>query len=355
MASMIELDGSHGEGGGQILRTSLALALITGKAFHLRNIRARRSKPGLQPQHLMSVQASAAIGQAKMRGASLGSIDLVFEPGAVVPGTYHFPIRTAGATALVLHTVYLPLARAQAPSTVMIEGGTHVKASPCFHFLEVTWRAYLAQLGINIDLRLHRPGFFPRGGGLIDASISPSARIGGLQLESLGEVTHITGLSIAAGLPASIARRQADRARQRLSRYKLPVDIREEAWPHGPGTVLFLELNTKPAPTSFFALGERGKPAEKVADEAAQQVETYLDAEILGVDAHSADQLLLPLALAQEPSRFPVASLTQHFLTNVEVIRRFVATEVRVEGAEGEAGRVAITPQTATESTPEKV
>src|SRR5262249_5410824 len=133
---MLQLDGSHGEGGGQILRTSLALSLVTGKAFHLRNVRAGRSKPGLQPQHLMSVQAAAQIGQARLRGATRGSTDLVFEPGTVVPGKSHFAIGTAGATGLVLHTVYLPLALAGAPSTLTIEGGTHVNASPCFHFLE---------------------------------------------------------------------------------------------------------------------------------------------------------------------------------------------------------------------------
>src|SRR5947209_2964264 len=163
---MLELDGSYGEGGGQILRTSLALSLITGKPFHLRHIRARRSKPGLQPQHLMSVQAAATIGQAKLRGGSLHSSDLVFEPGTVSPGKYHFRIGTAGATSLVLHTLYLPLALAGGTSTVTIEGGTHVKASPCFDFLKTTWLGYLAIMGIAVDLRLHRYGFYPRGGGL---------------------------------------------------------------------------------------------------------------------------------------------------------------------------------------------
>src|ERR1700687_4793935 len=140
--SLVELDGSFGEGGGQILRTSLALSLLTGRPFHLRNVRARRSKPGLQPQHLMSVRAAATIGQAQSQGAGLSSKDLVFEPGAVVPGGYRFDIGTAGATSLVLHTLYLPLAlRGKEPSTLTLVGGTHVLASPCFHFLQTTWRA----------------------------------------------------------------------------------------------------------------------------------------------------------------------------------------------------------------------
>src|SRR5437870_4254055 len=185
--SPLDLDGSFGEGGGQILRTSLALALLTGRAFHLRNVRSRRPKPGLQAQHLMSVRAAAAIGQASVRGASLGSGDLVFEPGDVTPGTYTFPIGTAGATGLVLHTVYLPLAlRTDAPSEITLQGGTHVTTSPCFHFLEITWRAYLEHLGLRIGLKLVRPGFYPRGGGVIRGHIQPCSPLLGLKLENVG-------------------------------------------------------------------------------------------------------------------------------------------------------------------------
>src|SRR5439155_4429833 len=140
----LEIDGSQGEGGGQILRSSLALSLLTGRAFHLRNVRANRPKPGLQPQHLMSVRAAATVGQAQLRGASLQSSDLVFEPGEVRPGTYRFDIGTAGATGLVLHTVYLPLMlQGAVPSELTLTGGTHVSTSPCYHFLDSTWRAYL--------------------------------------------------------------------------------------------------------------------------------------------------------------------------------------------------------------------
>src|SRR5437016_644281 len=164
----IELDGSEGEGGGQVLRTSLALALLTGKPFHLRHIRARRPKPGLQPQHLMSVRAAASIGQATIKGASLGSSDLTFEPGEVVAGKYHFAIGTAGATGLVLQTVYLPLAlRGNGPSEIVLQGGTHVSTSPCFHFLDTSWRAYMEHIGIVVKMRLIRPGFYPRGGGVV--------------------------------------------------------------------------------------------------------------------------------------------------------------------------------------------
>lgn len=344
---MLQLDGSQGEGGGQILRTSLALSLVTGKAFHLRNVRAGRSKPGLQPQHLMSVQAAAQIGQARLRGASRGSTDLVFEPGTVVPGKYHFAIGTAGATGLVLHTVYLPLALAGAASTVTIEGGTHVKAAPCFHFLETTWRHYLALAGLHVDVRMVRSGFYPRGGGLVQADIQPCAQARAFELAEPPPPTEITGFSAVAGLPDHIRERQARRVRERFAargfaERGLNVALREETWPGGPGTVVALILNTQPVPTLFFALGERGKPAERVADEAVDEACAFLDAQPRGIDGHSADQILLPLALAAGRSQFPTALITLHLVTNAEVIQRFVERPITVAGAIGGPGAVTV-------------
>src|SRR5437660_10870048 len=179
---MIDIDGSFGEGGGQILRSSLALALITGQSFRLRNIRARRSPPGLRPQHLMSVLAAAEVGRANTLGATVGSASLDFKPQSVRPGDYHFPIGTAGATGLVLHTVHLPLALQDAPSTVTVEGGTHNDHSPCYHFLATTWAGYLARLGLPLTLTMDRPGFYPRGGGRIAAEIPGRGRHHGLTL-----------------------------------------------------------------------------------------------------------------------------------------------------------------------------
>jgi len=341
---LLELDGSFGEGGGQILRTSLALALLTGKGFHLRNVRAGRTRPGLQPQHLMSVRAAATIGQAGTRGASKGSSDLVFEPSPVKPGTYRFDIGTAGATGLVLHTLYLPLMLGTtAPSELTLTGGTHVSTSPCFHFLDVSWRAYLERLGLRLRLRMDRPGFYPRGGGVVQAWLQPCAAIQPLRLLERGPV-KVSGFSAVAGLPEQIARRQARRAMVRLRQHDLEADIREEEWEGGPGTVLGLVLDTKPAPTLFFGLGERGKPAELVADEAVDQVFAYLGAGVQGaVDAHSADQIVLPLALAKGPSEYTVAEVTRHLHTNVAVIRNFLDRDIVCEGDEGKPGRVRIT------------
>jgi RNA 3'-terminal phosphate cyclase (ATP) len=329
--AVIELDGSFGEGGGQILRTSLALSLVTGRPFHLRNIRARRTKPGLQPQHLMCVKAAAAVGQAQLRGAAKGSADLVFEPGAVVPGKYHFAIGTAGSTSLVLHTLYLPLALcAGAESEVVISGGTHNDHAPSYDFLEATWRAYLEVIGLKVKLQMTRPGFYPRGGGAIRAAIRPAAKLRNLTLREMAAPTKLRGRSVVANLPADIAARQAKHAARHLRSDApgLNVHIDEAEWQSdSPGTVISLELNTAPAPTLFFALGARGKKAERVADEAVEQVTDFLAAEPLGVDLHSADQIVLPLALAEGRSA---------------VIQKFVERRIVCEGEEGQPGIVRI-------------
>lgn len=339
---MVELDGSFGEGGGQILRTSLALSLLTGRAFHLRNIRAGREKPGLRPQHLMSVQAAATIGQAQTSGARLASRNLVFHPGSVRASAYRFDVGTAGATGLVLHTLYLPLAlRGQSTSELTLIGGTHVSTSPCYHFLDTTWRRYLVLCGLQVSLRMDRPGFYPRGGGVVRAFIQPCAKMRGIRLGARGPV-RAGGFSAVAGLDVSIARRQARRARFRLEQYGLRAELREEKWEGGPGTVLAVELNTEPVPTLFFALGARGKPAERVADEAVDQAIAYLESGDALVDSHSADQLVLPLALADGPSEYPVAQVTAHLTTNIDVIRRFVERDIVCQGEEGQPGWVRI-------------
>jgi RNA 3'-terminal phosphate cyclase (ATP) len=338
----LELDGSFGEGGGQILRSSLALSLLTGRPFHLRNVRARRPKPGLQPQHLMSVRSAAAIGAAQVRGASIGSTDLVFEPGPVSAGNYRFDIGTAGATGLVLQTLYLPLAlRGATPSEVTLVGGTHVKASPCFHFLDITWRAYLERIGLPVSLRMLRPGFYPRGGGMVVAHIQPAEQPRGVTFRERAPAT-VRGFSAVAGLPDHIARRQARRATYRLAQVGIETQIDQQEWEGGPGSVLGLIVDTDPAAALFFGLGARGKPAETVADEAADQAIAYLRATPAAVDAHSADQIVLPLALADGPSTFSVAAVTEHLRTNIAVIQHFVERDIICDGEHGERGVVRI-------------
>jgi RNA 3'-phosphate cyclase len=341
--AMVELDGSFGEGGGQILRTSLTLSLLTGRPFQLRNIRAGRSKPGLQPQHLTCVQAAAAIGKAATRGASIGSCDLVFEPGSVTPGSYTFDVGTAGATSLVLHTLYLPLCLgATHPSELTLIGGTHVTHSPSFHFLDSTWRHYLAHFGIHVSLRMRRPGFYPRGGGQVEVSIQPCAKPTGATMLARGPIDRVRGFSFVAGLDKSIGMRQLTEVESRLRRAGLSADLTVESRDGGPGTFTHLVVDTAPAPTSFFGLGELRKSSEKVAAEAADQMLAYLAAGPALVDAHSADQIVLPLALAEGPSDYTVAEVTQHLLTNIAVIGKFIDRSIICDGEEGKSGRVRI-------------
>jgi RNA 3'-terminal phosphate cyclase (ATP) len=341
---MLDIDGSFGEGGGQILRSSLALALLTGQAFRLRNIRARRAKPGLQPQHLTSVRAAAEVGQAQTRGASVGSAVLEFVPQTVRPGDYRFAIGTAGATGLVLHTVYLPLALQDAPSHLAFEGGTHNDHAPCFHFLATTWRAYLHRIGLPIELDLERTGFYPRGGGRFTARVLAACRLRGLTLRDRPPITRVTGFSaVSGGLPEHIARRQVGRATEQLEAAGLAVDLRLEAWHGGTGSVLGLVLAEAPVPTLFFGLGARGKRAEAVADEAVEQVLAYAAGDA-PVDEHSADQLILPLAFAEGPSEYRVSRVSRHLVTNIEVVKTFLRRSIECEGDEGGPGTVRIGP-----------
>ncbi|HZT80640.1 MAG TPA: RNA 3'-terminal phosphate cyclase, partial [Gemmataceae bacterium] len=196
-------------------------------------------------------------------------------------------------------------------------------------------------LGLRVSLRMARPGFYPRGGGEVEAHVQPCPRLRGLTARARGPV-KVWGISAVAGLPPDIARRQARRAAHRLKDEGYPADIREERWPGGPGTMLAVVVETAPVPVLFFGLGARGKPAERVADEAVDQALAYLAAEPAAVDAHSADQIVLPLALADGPSEFTVAAVTPHLTTNVAVIRRFVERDIVCEGEEGGPGVVRI-------------
>jgi RNA 3'-terminal phosphate cyclase (ATP) len=342
---MLVIDGSRGEGGGQILRTALAMSLLTKTPIQIHKIRAnRKPKPGLQPQHLMCVRAAAEIGDARVSGDSLGSSALSFIPGEITGGEYRFPIRTAGATSLVLHTVYLPLLLgAKEPSRVVIEGGTHVSHSPCYHFLERTWAKYMSRLGIPITLQMNRPGFYPRGGGEIEAKITPVETVTAVNFTEPVTHTHAEVVGAVAGLDADIGKRMARKATVMLRDLGLDVESSVEEWPGGPAAVVLVTLPGGPVPTLVSGLGSRGKPADVVAADAVAELKPHL-ASHAPVDPHSADQLLLPLAFAAGESIFRVSEVTQHLLTNAEVIQMFGKATVEVEGEEGSPGTVRIRP-----------
>jgi len=340
---MVEIDGSFGEGGGQILRTALALSALTGTAVRVVNIRARRPKPGLMAQHLKAVEAAAAVSQARVTGASLGSRELCFEPTRVRGGDYRFAIGTAGSTALVLQTVFLPLCAAPMTSEVEIEGGTHVPWSPCFDYLAHQWQPFLRQMGLHLELELLRAGFYPRGGGRIRARVSPSAPRSALRLVQRGDLVRVYGVSAVARLGANIARRQRDRAVARLREHGAPVDFDIVHLPApSPGTMLLvLGEFAAGGRCCYFSLGARGKPAERVADEAVEAFEAFLQTDG-AIDEHLVDQLLLPAAFAPGTSEFRTARVTAHLLTNLEVVRKFLAIRIAVDGERDQPGLVRV-------------
>lgn len=341
---MIHIDGSQGEGGGQVLRTSLTMAILTGQEVMVSNIRANRSKPGLAPQHVTAVKAAAKISGGQLEGAQKGSIEISFKPGELRPGRYSFNIPTAGAATLVLQTIFVPLSLAGRSSTVTISGGTHVSWSPCFHYLDLNWLAVLRRAGYSANLNLDRAGFYPKGGGHITARIYPAEKITPLDLTDRGLLKRIGGISAVANLNLDIAKRQRRQARKQLTA-RAPIEIRMQSLEApGSGTVLLLVGEFENSRACYFSLGEPGKPAEQVADEAAFALDDFLDTDG-AVDRYLADQLLLPLAVAEGPSRIHTECVTQHLLTNADIIQAFSPMHIQIQGEEGRAGEITIQPE----------
>lgn len=345
---MITIDGAYGEGGGQILRTSLTLAAVTGKPLKMVNIRAGRKNPGLAAQHLTAVLAAAAVCDAHLEGAYLGSQTLTFVPRSPPQaGSYSWDVAaarkggSAGSTSLILQTVLLPLALAEGRSKVTVKGGTHVPWSPPYHFLEKVYLPTLARLGIEARADIERWGWYPIGRGSVKVQIKEATSgLKPIDLNKRGEFLRLSGLSALSNLPKHIAQRQRDRALEVLRREGFEADIRiAEGKSLGRGTMVFLWAEFENGVAGFTALGAPGKPAEKVAEEACQAfLEYYRSGAAL--DKYLADQLILSLALADGHSAFTACQITQHLITNIWVVERFIDVDYQVEGSEGEKGRV---------------
>src|SRR3972149_4902065 len=274
----IQIDGSFGEGGGQILRTSLSLSIITGKPFEIINIRAGREKPGLRPQHLASAHSAARISSAYVEGAELGSLKLRFVPKEVESGEYEFDIGTAGATSLVLQTIFFPLAlKGKSGSIITVRGGTHVPLSPPIEFLEEEWLLFMKRIGFRTDIELKRAGFYPKGGGEIICSIEPVKTIFPLEIRESGNLVKVFGISAVGGLSKGVAERGKERVLQILSGNNIPsiVEIRELS-SYGRGAIVFLKAVFENTNVSYSALGEIGKRMEVVAEEACQKLLSFL-------------------------------------------------------------------------------
>ena len=327
---MIVIDGTTGEGGGQILRTALALSVVTGKPFQISKIRGRRERPGLRRQHLTAVMAAARVGAAHVQGAELGSRELHFEPSTICPGEHRFAVGTAGSAGLVLQTVLPALLVASAPSRLLLEGGTHNPGAPPFDFLARVYLPLVGRMGPLVTARLERPGFYPAGGGRFVVEVEPVAHLAPLHLAERGRLLARRARVLSARLPAHVARREQETVARLTGWDRSLVEVEEVHDSAGPGNAVMLEVTSEHVTELFTAFGARGVPAEAVATAAAEQALAYLDSGV-PVGPQLADQLLLPLAIAGGGSFVTVAP-TLHATTNADVISRFL--DVRVSFTE---------------------
>ncbi|MFT3913443.1 MAG: RNA 3'-terminal phosphate cyclase [Anaeromyxobacteraceae bacterium] len=324
----LEIDGAQGEGGGQLLRSSLALSLVTGTPFRIVNIRAGRRRPGLMRQHLTAVLAAAEVGQAQVSGADIGSRELTFEPGAVRPGEYAFSVGTAGSATLVLQTVLPALALAKGRSSVTVEGGTHNPMAPPFDFLARAFLPLVSRMGPRFEAVLDQPGFYPAGGGRLRVAIEPAAGFGRLELRERGEVKARRATAVVVILSRTIAERELAAVRQRLGWEESALRIESVGRAAGPGNVVTVEVESEHVTEVFTAFGERGVSAERVGSTVADEAAAYLAAGV-PVGPHLADQLLLPMALG-EGGVFRTQRLTGHTRTHIALLRAFLGAEIQV-------------------------
>lgn len=337
---MLAIDGSQGEGGGQIIRTSLALSLVTGKPFHVERARANRAQPGLRQQHLTAVRAAATIGNAQVEGAAVGSTEFTFNPGAVTPGDYTFNIGTAGSTTLVLQTVLPPLMKASAPSVLRFEGGTHNVHAPPYDFLERTFLPLVNQMGPQILIELGRYGFYPPGGGRFDVFIEPGTEYRRLELLKRGSILAQRARALVVNLPASMAERELKVVKEKmgLTDEQLQPEISDNAISRG--TAVMIEIQSEHLTEVFTRIGERGVRAEVIAEQAADDALSYLKTDA-PVGEHLADQLLIPLALCRGGA-FRTTKVSLHTQTNIKVIQSFLDVDIITTESAHEASTIEV-------------
>lgn len=318
---MLTIDGAMGEGGGQVLRTALALAAVTRQPFRIARIRARRSRPGLLRQHLAAVRAITELCRARVHGDALGSTELSFEPGAAAHGEYHFQIGTAGSTTLLLQTVLPPLLLAAGDSRIVFEGGTHNPLAPSLDFMIQTFLPLLQRMGVTASARLERHGFYPAGGGRFVFELRGGAQLRPLQLLERGPIEHVAVRAIVAKIPDHVAVRETQVLANALA--DLPVEVHTERVDSpGPGNVATVTLRATSVTETFCGFGEVRLRAEKVAHRLAGEVRAYV-ASGAPVGEYLADQLLLPMVLG-DGGEFRTLAPSLHLRTNIDVIHQFI-------------------------------
>jgi RNA 3'-terminal phosphate cyclase (ATP) len=328
-AGILTLDASRGEGGGQVLRTALALAAALERPVALTGVRARRPRPGLQPQHLTVVRALAAISRASVVGDALDSTEVTFVPGRLAGGEHRFDVgatkASAGALTLLFQALLLPLSLAPAPTRLTLVGGTHVPWSPPFHYLADVFLPAAAALGVDASVALVRWGWYPAGGGEIEAEIRPVRQLR-LATWTDAPAGGVAGVSAVSRLPRSIAERQQRQAVARLAGMGVPAEVAVvvDQTARTPGTLVFLAWKGR---AGFSALGRRGVPAERVADEAVEACGRFR-ASGAALDEHLADQLVPFLALTGGPAELTCLALSSHLRTVAWVVEQFLPVRI---------------------------
>lgn len=337
---MITIDGSEGEGGGQVLRYSAALSLLTGEPFTIENIRGGREKPGMKRQHVTALEAACVIGNAEANGLAVGSDSLTFRPGSIQPGEYRFAVGTAGSTGLVLQTVIVPLMLADAPSRLVIEGGTHAMAAPPFDFTTKTLLPILSRMGPKVRATIERHGFYPRGGGRIVVDIEPSG-LRPIECFDRGELRSTSAEAIVTGVPFDIAERELAAARKVLPDWsESAFTTRQLSADEGPGNALLIEAQFDHVTEILSGIGKIGLPAEKIGKTTAKRMVGYLKSGAFA-GPYLQDQLLLPFALAQGGG-FTSVKLSLHTRTAMDLIKRFTGIGFKTSEAPGGAHLVEV-------------
>jgi RNA 3'-terminal phosphate cyclase (ATP) len=322
---MLTIDGSLGEGGGQILRSALSLSLVTGKPFRIEKIRAARQRPGLMRQHLTALRAAQTIGMARVEDAEVGSRQLTFVPGGIAPGEYRFAVGTAGSAILVLQAVLPALLVANAPSTLILEGGTHNMQAPPYDFLELAFMPVVNRMGPRVEVELLRHGFYPAGGGRISVSVEPAGKLMPFELVERGAIQAGSVRALVANLPAHIGEREVRAVTEGLD-WRQEQGIVRDVPSDGPGNAVVVEIRSEHITEVFTGFGIKGVRAELVAEGVMGDVRRYLDADV-PVGPHLADQLVLLLALAGG-GRYRTMLPTAHTLTNMAVVMRFLEVDI---------------------------
>ncbi len=346
---MIEIDGSFGEGGGQVLRTSIALSALLARKVHITNIRAKRPNPGLRPQHVTAVEAVAAICDAETSGLQIGSANLLFSPKKARSGSFRFDVGTAGSISLVLQALMPASAFSSGGAEFEITGGTDVRWSPTIDYVRFVVLPTLSRIGYEAELKLIRRGHYPKGGGKVSIKIRQCRELSPLTLNERQEIGQIRGVSHCVKLPSHVAQRQAVAAQNVLkSLSQMIVDVALETYPQdtdphiapGSGITIYTD-EACGAILGADSIGERGKAAEEVGSEAAKLLLEEINSNA-PVDRHMSDILIPYLAVADGTSGFRTSQITMHTITNARIAELVSGAEVRIEGELGNPGTVRI-------------